>query len=149
MIKIAFRSLSLLVVCLFFQIHPAVCAEQTPEQLVRDFYAWYFKADAATEAAIENDEIYMYVSKETVGYARSPYTDGVDYFTKLGTDIDWKNTTLALGKRISMADDTYVIPVTFKGRLEDHMEDMLLIVYVKKENGSLYIYKVSNRYPYS
>lgn len=147
--KIASRGLPLLLFFLFFQAQPSFGAEQTPEQLVRDFYAWYFEADTATEVADHNDDIYKYVDKETVAYARRTIPDGLGYFLKLGTDIDWKRMTMIVGERIMMANDRYVIPVTFKGSLEDHMEDIILVVYVKRENNVLLIYKVSDIYPYS
>jgi hypothetical protein len=142
------RCLPLLLFLLFFYAQPAFCAEQTPEQLVRDFYAWYFKTDTQTEVALFNDEIYKYVAKETVDYARRMFGGIPNYFLKFGTDIAWKKMPMTLGQKTAMADDRYVIPVTFKWPPEDREDDILLVVYVKKENGIFLIYKVSDIYPY-
>ncbi|MCL1939941.1 MAG: hypothetical protein FWG04_04705 [Desulfovibrionaceae bacterium] len=145
------RCLSLLLLLLFFNAQPAFCAEQTPEQLVRDFYAWFFKTDTETEVALFNDKIYTYVAKETVDYARRMIGvgDGLAYFTKFGVDIAWEKMPMTLGRQIAMADDRYVIPVSFKWPSEDREDDIHLVVYVKKENGKSLIYKVSDIYPYS
>ncbi len=147
--KIVVRCLPPFLFFLLFQAQLAFSAEQTPEQLVRDFYAWYFKADTATEVAENNDAIYTYVDKETVAYARRTFSDGLSYFVKFGTDIDWGRMTMILGEQIAMADDAYIIPATFRAPPQDCMEDILIIVYVKKQNGAFFIYKVSDIYPYS
>lgn len=149
MYKLVSRCLPLLLFFCFFQSQPGFCAEQTPKQLVRDFYAWYFKADTSTEVAENNNEIFNYVDKETVAYARRTIPDGLNYFTKFGTDIDWEKMEMTLGEQIAMANDRYVIPVAFRGTPKDRMEDILLVVYVKMENGAFIIYKVSDIYPYS
>jgi len=146
--RLVSRCLPLLLFLLLYS-QPAFCAEQTPEQLVRDFYAWYFKADTQTEVALFNDEIYKYVAKETVDYARRTILDDVTYFTKFGIDIAWEKMPMILGQKITMADDRYVIPVAFKWPSESRREDHLLVVYVKKENDTFLIYKVSDIYPYS
>ena len=116
---------------------------------MRDFYAWYFKAEAQREVPTENDAIYKYVAKETIDYVKNTFFDVVDYFTKFGIYTPGEKMPMILGPKIAMADDRYVIPVTFKWPSKDREDDIHLVVYVKKENGAFLIYKVSDIYPYS
>ncbi len=62
------------------------CAEQTPEQFLRDFYTWYITADKGMALAVEDPGIYRYVPAETVENAKAPCRvrrDKRDYFLKL------------------------------------------------------------------
>ena len=126
------------------------CEAQTPEQLVRDFYAWYFKADEGPVAAENKDEIYNYVTEKAVKYIKRRPLPTVSYFAKANTfNAIWTNPEIIVGKAISMAGDMFVVPVTFKLRWEDYREDYHVVVYVLKESGIFRIVKVSDIYSYS
>ena len=151
----------LLGIALFILVTPTVparqgyCETQTPEQLVRDFYAWYFEADKGPVAAENKDEIYKYVAPETVEAIRKRYPPAnVSYFARANTfNAIWTNPKVIVAESISMAEDVFVIPVTFelnyKFRDKIWRDTYHVIVFVKKEHDAFYIIKVDDIYPYS
>ena len=115
------------------------CSEQTPEQFVHDFYEWYFKADQGEDSPGHSDEIYNFVSKKTVGYAREEHT-GVYYFTRVAGQLGDEHAVV--GKAIPVNKDIFIVPVTFEKSKER------IVVILRKENGRLYITKVMDIYPH-
>ena len=149
----------LLGIALFILVTPTVparqgyCETQTPEQLVRNFYAWYFEADKGPVAAENKDEIYKYVARETVKYIKELPPPSVSYFAKANTcNAIWNNPTVVVGKAIPMAGNTFVLPVTFNLNFEFRgelcHETYYVVVFVEKENKNFYITKVVDIYPY-
>ena len=131
------------------------CETQTPEQLVRDFYVWYFKADEGPVAAVDKNEIYKYVAPETVEAIRKRYPPAnVSYFARANTfNAIWTNPKVIVAESIPMAEDVFVIPVTFelnyKFRDKIWRDTYHVIVFVKKEHDAFCIIKVDDIYPYS
>lgn len=70
----------------------------------------------------------------------------VGYFTKVQmSSLGSEKVKIITRKAIPMADDIYVVPVTFKdGGLTYHV-----IVYVQRTADSFAVIKVSDIYPYS
>ena len=117
----------------------------TPEQLVHDFYVWYFKVYDAIGLPARNGEMYKYVAKETVDYAKT-YDEEIDYFTQSGGfHSPWKNLQIIVGNPIAMENKTFVVPVTF----DFSWGNWHIVVFVKEENNALYIVKVTDIFPYS
>ena len=140
--------------CLFISILCALClhtsavfaAAQTPEKFVHEFYTWYFKADRGDTVAERQERIYTYVDKEIIEYIRGPAVMRLAYFTKVQTSsLGSEKVKVITQKAIPMADNIYVVPVTFRdGELTHHV-----IVYVQKTADSFSVIKVSDIYPYS
>ena len=126
------------------------CKTQTPEQLVRNFYAWYFEADKGSVAAENKDEIYKYVAWRTVKYIKENPPANISYFAKANTfgSMGWENPTIIVGESIPMGGDVFVAPVTFKLNYESYRKNISVVVFVKNENKHLYITKVVDIYPY-
>lgn len=116
-----------------------------PQQFVRDFYAWYLKVPQQFSIHRRSDEIYKYVTKETVEYAKIN-ADELDYFTQMGYyHAAWENVQVIVGNHISMELKTFAVPVTFEfGWGKWHV-----VVFVKEENNALYIVNVTDIFPYS
>ena len=125
-------------------------AEQTPEQFVQDFYAWYFKVDTGETPAYKNDGIYTYVEKKTVEYVREQARmSSICYFTKTNTDwIAWKSVKIFVSESIKMYDDVFFMTVRFDLKDENDSDNFYVMVFVKKENNSFYIIKASDVYMY-
>ncbi len=139
-----------LLLAIAFHARQGHCEAQTPEQLVRDFYAWYFEADKGPVAAEDKPEIYKYVAAKAVKYIKYFPPENVSYFVKANTfNAIWEKPKIIVGKSVLMAGDMYIIPVTFKLRDENYHEDYHVVVFAMKENGSFYIIKVTDIYPYS
>ena len=150
--KVIVGTVILLLLALTFPARQGYCEAQTPEQLVRDFYAWYFEGKEWPLDAWKKDEIYKYVSKETVKSIlnRNSSLD-ISYFAKANTygSAGWGNPKVVVDKAVPMLDDVFIVPVTFKLSYEDYRKDYYVVVYVGKEDGLLRIIKVSDIYPYS
>ena len=141
----------LLFIALALPLRQGYCEEQTPEQLVRDFYVWYFKMDEGAKRPEKSDEIYKYVAEKAVKYIRHLPPGGVSYFAKANTygSVGWVHPKIVVGESVPMAGDMYIVPVTFELRYEDYHEDYHVVVFVMKEKGIFHIIKVTDIYPYS
>lgn len=120
------------------------CAEQTPEQLVRDFYAWYFVADRGEDMAEKNDEIYKYVAKALVTDVRTD-TSGIYYFTKVGSYGSlWTGVVADVKNAVGIGGGVFMVPVEFVLGQERRN----VIALVKSYDGELKIFKVMDVYPF-
>ena len=116
----------------------------TPEQIVRDFYGWYFKTDSGPTPAEYNDGIYAYVAEQTVHNVRA-CQDGVYYFTKMGSySAEWNDVKVLAGDAVTINEGIFIVPVTFILKSGSRT----VISVVRKENGKLRITKVIDPCPY-
>ena len=118
-------------------------AEQTPEELVADFYKWY-SADYDTRIDQEfDDEIYNYVYACTVNKHRVNMEKGIvysDYFAKGNALYYDLLKTLRVHKAVRITDEVSVVPVGFGDELP------YMIVFVQRENDGWKIIKVEDEY---
>jgi hypothetical protein len=97
---------------LFLCVPPAQAAPRTPEELVRQFYAWYFMADAGNVPAVNNKAIFTYVAPQTVKKARE--TSRIYYFTRVGSySSEWIEVKVAVGKAVTVTETLAIVPVSF------------------------------------
>ena len=119
------------------------CAERSPEQVVRDFYAWYFVMNRGQGMAEKNDAIYKYVAKPRVTDVRAD-TSGIYYFTKVGSyGALWDGVVVNVKDAVGIGGGVSMIPVEFV--LGENMRNV--VVLVKNYNGELKIFKVMDVYP--
>jgi len=116
---------------------------QSPEQFVREFYQWYFKADAKKPADF-NDEIFTYISHKTVEYMRKK--EGNEYYvTKANSwTHEWSEVKTVIGTASKIPDEIFVVPVTFLLK----MRKSHVVVFVANEKGMMRIIKITDIYPY-
>lgn len=119
------------------------CTERSPEQVVRDFYAWYFVAGCGEDMAEKNDAIYKYVAKPLVTDVRAD-TSGIYYFTKVGSyGAWWDGVVVTVKDAVGIGGGVSMIPVEFVLGQERRN----VIVLVKSYDGELKIFKVMDVYP--
>lgn len=136
-----FAVLAICFMCFFSSAH-AAAPEDTPDQFVRDFYAWYLECFFTGEGFKGNSAIHKLVDAKLVEFIEKD-TLIVDYFTQSAHDFP-KETKVITGKLIHMHDKAVAVPVTFKlGYTDRHV-----IVFVKRHEGSFRIFKVCDIYPY-
>ncbi len=139
------RSLIFLFTLFLYSTQTALCAEQTPEQFVREFYQWYFDADSGSIRADNKNEIYTYVEKNLVKHIRENRND-ISYFTKTGNAAyGWDEKVPIVNKSIQMDDDTFTVPVLLKSK----SDNVHVIVLVKRKNASYLVIKIIDKYPHS
>lgn len=119
------------------------CAEQSSEQVVRDFYAWYFVMNRGQDMAEKNDAIYKYVAKPLVADVRAD-TSGIYYFTKVGSyGARWVDVVVDVKDAVGIGGGVSMKPVEFVLGQERRN----VIVLVKIYDGELKIFKVMDVYP--
>jgi len=122
------------------------CSEQAPEQVVHDFYKWYFENDKGDNIAIDNDEILKFVSKGTIENVRKEKCSDIDYFRKVGSEsYSWVTVRTTTGRAVLVARDIFIVPVTFVFKDDDPIS---IVVVLQKENGKLLITKIMDQHPY-
>lgn len=119
--KILSRTILSLLLLLICSTQYGYCAEERPEQFVKDFYTWYITVDEGRQLAITHDDIYKYVAQETVQKVRNipgAYgSDRRDYFLKmLDYPLNMSGVTIQVGKITDMGMATFVVPVTISTR---------------------------------
>ena len=123
------------------------CSEQTPEQLVRDFYKWFFENDKEGKIAENNDGILNFISKDTIENVRKEKCSDIDYFRKVGSEsYKWTSVHTAIGSAVLVARDIFIVPVDFV--FKDGEEHISVVVVLQKENGKLLITKIMDQHPY-
>ena len=132
-----------------FPIQYGYCKSQTPEELVRDFYIWYFKTYNENLDPENSPELYKYVAAETAEYIQKNPPQDIFYFTKATmAGSVWRTAKAAVAKSVPLGSDIFIVPVTIKIRDKDYQEDFYVVAFVKKENKNFYITKVVDIYPY-
>jgi hypothetical protein len=123
-------------------LYPGVCAAQSPDEFVREFYSWYFTAAQGGGHAYSHDAIYTYVAKDAVSIAREN-KDGLDYFTKVG-DVDFTIHDLTIQKIVKTSPELYIIHISFK-----RSTDQIHVVLFLQETGKKFlILRAVDIYPY-
>lgn len=126
----------------------SVCARQTPEQFVREFYTWYIAVDNKGMNPICHSDIHRYVYGETVGNVQNPqFSDNRakrDYFLKTLEGFHAiPETRIVTGKATPLGKDFFAIPVT----ITDELKSQNVIVIVKNVQSSFKITKCIDIYP--
>jgi len=122
------------------------CSEQTPEQIVRDFYAWYLSQDGNDGEKIpeRRAEIYNFVSKQTVDAVLSQINcKTLSYFTKLG--VFGGIARVDVGTAVPAGAKLFVVPITF---IHTNNDRVGALVVLHEEAGKLRITKVIDKYPF-
>ena len=140
-------SLFVFLVCgLFTIIQPAYCKDQTPEELVRNFYTWYFGELSKFGNLPELDNnVYKYIYPCLVNKLRIEYKTGsrdFNYFT-YGNDY-WPELSnyITTGAAVKINDEVSIVPLGFGETKERSVPN--LIVFVQREKDTLYITKVES-----
>jgi hypothetical protein len=141
MIKII--RLSVLFTVLFLTPCDGYGFEQTPEGLVRRFYQWYLESDNDKKLVIFNDDIYHYVSRDTIKIVRHHRYSDVDYFTKVGFPLS-RNNNFTVNNSINISNDIKIVHASF----ELFSKIRHIIIFIRREDGYLRISRVVDTYPY-
>ena len=113
--------------------------QQSPRQLVQDFYTWYFKTEKQHGGSEFGDEIYKYMSEKTVETGKN-VPDGM-YFTKSYSHCCSEDKlVLIVHDPISVAN-YFLVPVDFKGI------NVSVLACVVKEKQGLRIIKIMDAAP--
>ena len=123
------------------------CAEQNPEQFLKEFYTWYITRDGEAGGALKvfhGEEIYKYVEKKSVEKIKAlnnQYATGrLDYFLKQSdTMSSMSGVTISVGEVTQMDTRTFVAPVTISESL--HGRTTRVVVILRKIDGALKIIK--------
>ena len=125
---------------IFFTCGKNACSQQnTPEQVVAQFYKWYIPSDTAGGNPLFQKTIYRYVYPATVEFERINSDRNAissDYFTK-SNDTPAPFENMIFHKALKINEDTSLVPVSFKE------EKRIFAVFLKKANGGFYIIKIS------
>lgn len=136
--------IALLVSMLIFHAVDGYCTEKTPEQLVHDFYQWYFAENSGSDMAERRDEIHKYVARMLVDDVRKD-TSGIYYFTKVGSyGAWWDGAATEVKKAVEIGGGVFMVPVEFV--LERERRNVVALV--KRYGGALKIFKVMDVYPF-
>ncbi len=134
----------LVVMTLCFSIMPcsaALAAQQNPQSLVKDFYAWYIEEmKDFRNVPIKNDAIYKYVYACTVNKCRINIKQGLvysDYFL-CSNDFDYESfkKMLTVYNPVRISDDVSLVPVG--------NDKLYIVVFVQKTKEGWRIIKVEN-----
>ena len=133
---------------LFALTQPAYCNDQTPDNLVRDFYIWYLgELNKSNYSLAVDDEIYKYIHPCVVSKLRIEHKTAsrdFDYFIQ--SNDYWPETSkyITVGKAIKINDEVSIVPLGFEETKEKSAPR--LVIFVQNEKGTLYITKVEPVY---
>ena len=121
-------------------------AAQTPQEFVKEFYAWYLIKDYDLSDALKQDKLAEYVDEGLIAVLREEEKcHEMSYFTQMGPFfIRFKNAKVRVGDVLPMTDDVFVVPAT----ITKESIEKIVIVYVHKKDGTFKIHSVSDAYPY-
>lgn len=147
--KYSFQMICIIFSCLLFlRGENAQCAEQTADDLVRDFYAWYVekKNSMSPRGFPEHDDaIYSYVYACTVNRLRVDIKKGAmdsNYFLK-SNDFDYEYVKKILRVHTPVKIDNSLTLVPVGGA-----KSSFLVAFVQKTKEGWRIIKVENGYLY-
>jgi hypothetical protein len=133
-------------------LHPPTAMAESkldaPAARVAAFYSWFMKNDSDRSYPLNKQEIYDYVSKETVeklrvDYKRGGAPNGVDYFLKV-QDYDGQDWLAHIELHpVIMLDGVAVVPVTFGSN-----QKVDVLVFLEKQSGLWKITKVDDTWAY-
>jgi len=129
---------------------PAYCAEQTPEEFVKEFYTWYIaKTLESNGNPEESDEIYNYVHPCTINKLKVENEKGIRDFEYFVTSQDFDPASDAVpvvGKSVKISETVSIVPAGYKDSVFPKGEPYF-IVFVEKQKGRLRIIKVEGSHP--
>ncbi len=146
----------LFIAAFFFLPLGGQCAEQNPEQFLKEFYTWYITRDGEAGGALKvfhGEEIYKYVEKESVEEIkalRNQYATGrLDYFLKESdTMSSMSGVTISVGEVTQMDTYTLVAPVIIIYTYPSgYIRYTHIVVILREKDGVLKIVKCIDIYP--
>ena len=131
--------------CLGIFCPKAVEAAKTPQEFVKEFYEWYIIKHYEFQDILENEKLPEYVDESLIAYLKKRGSSDLYYFIQFGSSTSvFKECHIVVKDVLKMADDVFVVPVTFKGEGLERA----VIAYVKKVDSGFKIASVSDVYPY-
>jgi hypothetical protein len=134
------------ILIIVFSGHDAYCKNDTPENVVKNFYIWYLN-ELAKESKLPvpyNDAIYQYVDKCLIKKVCLSYKIGIvdaDYFTDSQDSIEDYRKTIKIYDAIKINEKIFVVPVNLAPQI---IKSAHLLVFLEKENEKFRIIKVRN-----
>ena len=131
--------------CLGFFCPKAAHAAQTPQEFVKEFYEWYIIKHYEHHAILKEEKLQEYVDASLIEELEKKGPSDLYYFIQFGSSTTvFKECRIVVMGALRMADDVFVVPVTFKGE----KFESTVIAYVKKVDSVFKIASVSDAYPY-
>ena len=130
--------------CLGFFCPKAADAAQTPQEFVKDFYKWYFIKYYELVDIFKEEKLPEYVDESLIEDLKRKGSTDLYYFIHFSETVAFKDCNIVVKDVLKMADNVFVVPVTFKGEGLERA----VIAYVKKVDSGFKIASVSDVYPY-
>ncbi len=130
--------------CLGIFCPKAVEAAQTPQEFVKDFYKWYFIKYYELVDIFKEEKLPEYVDESLIEDLKRKGSTDLYYFIHFSETVAFKDCNIVVKDVLKMADNVFVVPVTFKGEGLERA----VIAYVKKVDSGFKIASVSDVYPY-
>ena len=122
----------------------AADAAQTPQEFVKEFYKWYFIKYYELVDIFKEEKLPEYVDESLIEDLKRKGSTDLYYFIHFSETVAFKDCNIVVKDVLKMADDVFVVPVTFKGEGLERA----VIAYVKKVDSGFKIASVSDVYPY-
>ena len=130
--------------CLCFFCPKEADAAQTPQEFVKEFYKWYFIKYYELVDIFKEEKLPEYVDESLIEDLKRKGSTDLYYFIHFSETVAFKDCNIVVKDVLKMADDVFVVPVTFKGEGLERA----VIAYVKKVDSGFKIASVSDVYPY-
>ena len=130
--------------CLGFFCPKTAHAAQTPQEFVKEFYKWYFIKYYELVDIFKEEKLPEYVDESLIEDLKRKGSTDLYYFIHFSETVAFKDCNIVVKDVLKMADDVFVVPVTFKGEGLERA----VIAYVKKVDSGFKIASVSDAYPY-
>ena len=130
--------------CLGIFCPKAVEAAQTPQEFVKEFYKWYFIKYYELVDIFKEEKLPEYVDESLIEDLKRKGSSDLYYFIHFSETVAFKDCNIVVKDVLKMADNVFVVPVTFKGEGLERA----VIAYVKKVDSGFKIASVSDVYPY-
>ena len=118
-------------------------AAQTPQEFVKEFYEWYFIKYYELVDIFKEEKLPEYVDESLIEDLKRKGSTDLYYFIHFSETVAFKDCNIVVKDVLKMADDVFVVPVTFKGEGLERA----VIAYVKKVDSVFKIASVSDAYP--
>ncbi len=122
----------------------AADAAQTPQEFVKEFYKWYFIKYYELVDIFKEEKLPEYVDESLIEDLKRKGSTDLYYFIHFSETVAFKDCNIVVKDVLKMADNVFVVPVTFKGEGLERA----VIAYVKKVDSGFKIASVSDVYPY-
>ena len=130
--------------CLGIFCPKAADAAQTPQAFVKEFYKWYFIKYYELVDIFKEEKLPEYVDESLIEDLKRKGSTDLYYFIHFSETVAFKDCNIVVKDVLKMADNVFVVPVTFKGEGLERA----VIAYVKKVDSGFKIASVSDVYPY-